>query len=330
MLLLSAFMALLILVVPALGSEEQDDIVIIGADAVSTRDVDAFTLPVPLEPRFIQERVDAINLVEIQAVPPELPLVLEPRFIMERVDRIATREIHSIPGGMPTELQPRFILVGADTIRQVDWVYPCELVGEPHDPVISELQVADIQNTQANITWMTDEYTDGLVEYGLASGIYSWTAYEEEYGTSHSFTLSGLMSGTRYYYRVSSTDRCANTSTSEESWFVTTGTDTVAPVISNVRATDITEDAATIRWTTNEPATSLVECGVVSGVYTMTESNGVHVTEHALELTGLISVTTHYYQVTSADAAENDATSDEYSFRTLGEYVYLPLILREH
>ena len=231
LLALSALIGLLNLVVPALGSEEQEDFAIIGADAVSTRDVDAFTSPVPLEPRFIQERVDAISLAEVQAVPPELPLVLEPRFIMERVDRIATREIHSIPGGMPTELQPRFILVGADTIRQVDWVYPCELVGEPDDPVITELQVIDIGTTQAIVSWATDEYTDGLLEYGLAPASYSWSAYDEGYGNAHSIMLIDLEPGTRYYYRVTSTDRCANQAISDEHSFKTLGSGIYLPLI---------------------------------------------------------------------------------------------------
>ena len=231
LLVLSALMGLLILVVPVLGSQEQDGFVIIGADAVATRTVDAFTLPVALDPRFIQERVDAINVAEVQPLPPAVPVDLEPRFIMERVDRITTRAIHSIPGGMPTELQPRFILVGADTIRQVDWVYPCELVGEPHDPVISELQVTDLRTDQATISWLTDEYTDGLLEYGLDPGIYSWAAYDEGYRGSHSLTLTGLTPGIEYYYRVSSTDRCANTATSDEYSFRTLGDFVYLPLV---------------------------------------------------------------------------------------------------
>lgn len=331
LLVLSALIGLLMLVVPALGSEEEDNFVIVGADAVATRTVDALSSPIALDPRFILEWADAINVAQIQAVPPALPLALEPRFILEWADRLAIREIQPIPHDMPTQLEPRFILERADAIRQLQLAYPCELVGEPDDPAISELEATNIQATQATITWLTDEYTDSLVEYGLAPSTYSWTAHETEYAGSHSITLSGLTPGTRYYYRVSGTDRCANSATSAEDSFITQGGDTEAPVISDVRATDITEYAATIRWTTDEMANSVIDYGVASGgPYTLTVSSPDYVVEHALDLTDLISVTTYYFRVTSADPSTNETTSGEYSFRTPGVSVYLPVILREY
>ena len=231
-LVLSALVVILVVVVPALGSEEQDDFVIIGADAVATRAVDAFTSPVPLDPRFITEYVKTMNVREIEPVPEEMPRDLDPRFILQYGKSMAVREIEPVPPEMPRDLGPRFILQYVKTFRHISMAYPCELVGEPDDPVISDLQVTDLQTDQATISWFTDEYTDGLLEYGLSPGTYSWTAYEEEWGNAHSFTLTGLSGyGTIYYYRVSSTDRCANTATSEELSFRTLGFNVYLPLI---------------------------------------------------------------------------------------------------
>ena len=92
--------------------------------------------------------------------------------------------------------------------------------------------------------------------------------------------------------------------------------DTSAPVISNVRAENVTGTSAEIAWDTDEPATSVVKYGTTSGSYTDTVSDGNLVTAHRVGLSGLSTSTTYYYVVESADASGNTATSDEYTFTT--------------
>ena len=259
-LILSALVVILALVVPVLGSEEQDWFVIENADAVATRAVlEAFTTPVPLDPRFILQDPKTLGVREVATVPPEMPRALDPRFILQDPKTVGVREVATVPPEMPRDLDPRFILQDPKTmgvrematvplempldldprfilqdpktVRHIAMAYPCGLVGEPDDPVISELQVTDLRTDQATISWLTDEYTDGLLEYGLAPGSYSWTAYDEGYGSAHSFMLTGLEPGTEYYYRVSSTDRCANTATSGEHSFRTLGDFVYLPLV---------------------------------------------------------------------------------------------------
>jgi hypothetical protein len=103
--------------------------------------------------------------------------------------------------------------------------------------------------------------------------------------------------------------------------------DTDPPVISNVDATDITSSTATITWTTDEPATSVVYYGTTTS-YGQTESVSGYTTNHSVQLTGLAPDTLHHYKVESTDASSNTAQSGDNTFTTLPQgttpeiYVY--------
>lgn len=92
--------------------------------------------------------------------------------------------------------------------------------------------------------------------------------------------------------------------------------DTDPPVISNVTDSNVTTDSATITWDTDEDSDSVVEYGTSSGSYSSTASDSAMVTTHTINLSGLSDDTTYYYVVKSTDAANNTATSAEYSFTT--------------
>lgn len=82
--------------------------------------------------------------------------------------------------------------------------------------------------------------------------------------------------------------------------------DTTAPVVSGVTATP-TGSTATVTWTTDESATSVVDYGTTSALGSSV--TGTVGTSHSVTLTGLSSATTYYYRVRSADAAGNVTTS---------------------
>ncbi len=82
--------------------------------------------------------------------------------------------------------------------------------------------------------------------------------------------------------------------------------DTVPPVISAWSATPGT-GAATVAWTTNEPATSRVDYGTSSGSLASVASDPKLVTAHSITLSGLTPGVTYYYRVTSVDVAGNAA-----------------------
>ena len=96
--------------------------------------------------------------------------------------------------------------------------------------------------------------------------------------------------------------------------------DTTPPIISNIQISSITQNSATIIWTTNELSNSVVRYGT-STPPTTTVSNANLVTSHSITLTGLSSGTTYFFEVQSTDSVGNTAVDNNgglyYNFITL-------------
>jgi len=189
-------------------------------------------------------------------------------------------------------------------------------------PFISNVASGSITNNSANITWDTDEAAMSQVEYGLTTDYGSLTTLDSDLETSHSVILSGLDAGTTYHYRVRSKDASENEAISSDYMFTTLAGegDVTAPVISNVSASDVTSDSATISWTTDELSNSTV--GYSEDQTFLTEGgSSTLVTAHSVTLTGLESSTLYYFRVKSEDEDNNEAADDNtgsgYTFTTL-------------
>ena len=92
--------------------------------------------------------------------------------------------------------------------------------------------------------------------------------------------------------------------------------DTTAPTITAVPSATTSCGGATITWTTDEPATSVVEWSTIAGgPYTAVNDTVLHAT-HSVNLVGLPDGTTIYYRVSSYDGNANGTTSVESSFDT--------------
>ena len=93
--------------------------------------------------------------------------------------------------------------------------------------------------------------------------------------------------------------------------------DTTAPVISNLRAEEITFTSAVIRWNTNEPATSQVRYRPLgaSDWIELPPSNA-RVVNHSVRLYNLAEATDYEYQVASTDACGHTAVSPVLTFST--------------
>ena len=83
--------------------------------------------------------------------------------------------------------------------------------------------------------------------------------------------------------------------------------DTTAPAISGVAATADAEGHATVKWTTDEPSTSVVEYGRTTSLGSE-KADSAQVTDHSLELGGLQPNTTYNFRVRSSDSAGNTAS----------------------
>jgi hypothetical protein len=190
--------------------------------------------------------------------------------------------------------------------------------GDTQPPSISAVAANSIGASSATVVWATDEAADSQVEYGITSSYGNSTTLNATMVTSHSQSLSGLASGTTYYFRVKSKDAAGNLAVSSGFTFTTSvPADTTAPIISSVTSSGITGSGATITWSTNEASDSQVEYGTTSSYGSSTTLNTSMVTSHSQSLSGLASSTTYYFRVKSKDAAGNLAVSSGSTFTTL-------------
>lgn len=182
---------------------------------------------------------------------------------------------------------------------------------------ISNVVSVPTGNTSAKVTWTTDSNSDSFVTYSANSDLSGSTQVgQADSVTSHTVNLTGLTTGTKYYFYVTSG---VAVDTNQGNYYTfTTTSDTAAPVISSVTAATVTDTLAVITWTTNESADSRLEHSTASGAYTnpLTSSASYNL-NHSITLSNLAVNTTYYYRVSSSDTSGNSATSSEYSFTTL-------------
>lgn len=98
---------------------------------------------------------------------------------------------------------------------------------------------------------------------------------------------------------------------------VTTPLDTTKPVISGVKAVNVTKSSATITWKTSEPADSEVDYGLNKKLILIKLDTKL-VTNHSVKLSSkdIVANQTYSFAVKSADAASNQAVSGEMTFYT--------------
>ncbi len=110
---------------------------------------------------------------------------------------------------------------------------------DPQDetaPVISGVSAPSVSSTSALITWMTDETSTSVVEYGETTA-YGDILTNTNLVLSHSMPLSGLTASTAYHYRVKSVDASGNPAISADYTFTTTETSSY-PITNNVEVLD--------------------------------------------------------------------------------------------
>jgi chitodextrinase len=87
-------------------------------------------------------------------------------------------------------------------------------------PVLSHVRAVPLSGTSAQVLWTTNEPSNSEVPFGQGAGAPSATAATAALVTEHSVTLTGLQSGSRYYFTVVSTDVAGNRAQSSETSFV--------------------------------------------------------------------------------------------------------------
>ena len=184
--------------------------------------------------------------------------------------------------------------------------------------------VLSTTDTTITVVWTTNEPATSGVSYN--DGSHFNLVSDAALTRDHQTTLSGLSSQTSYSVTVSSTDAVGNGPTLGGPVQATTAAtpDTAPPVISGLQVTDLSQTTATVRWTTDERANSVVTYGTASGAPDNSAADVALDTTHRMLLTGLRDSTRYFLTVTSTDGSSNLAASPEISFTTLPPAVDLP------
>lgn len=105
-----------------------------------------------------------------------------------------------------------------------------EYVAGASGPSVSGVTTSAITATSAVISWSTDKASSSSVQYGYATGNYSFTSpVDSTLVTVHSVALSGLSQNTDYFFRVVSKDANGNSTNSSEGKFTTPAAAVVVP-----------------------------------------------------------------------------------------------------
>ncbi|MFA5942796.1 MAG: fibronectin type III domain-containing protein, partial [Candidatus Paceibacterota bacterium] len=166
--------------------------------------------------------------------------------------------------------------------------------------------------------WTTDLDADSYVEYGTSIS-YGQTFGNGALTKNHSIALpADLAASTTYHFRVHSSDAGKNEGVSIDYVFQTTATPIPdIPIITNVSASSISYNTATVTWTTDLDADSYVEYGT-SISYGQTFGNGALTKNHSIALPAdLAASTTYHFRVHSSDAGKNEGVSGDYDFQTI-------------
>ncbi len=177
-------------------------------------------------------------------------------------------------------------------------------------PVISDI-AKDGQNssTKMLITWLTNEPADTQLHYGPTS-TYGTTVVLDQGSpvTSHSVQLQNLTPSTPYHFQVLSKDGANNVGSSADDTF-TTGNVQISGVNAQI-ASDATGDtAATISWTTDASADTVLDYGTTAAYGTQVKQNE-QVTSHTVQLTGLTPGTLYHFRASSTANTQTTSSGD--------------------
>jgi hypothetical protein len=129
----------------------------------------------------------------------------------------------SAPGALTTavyfslEGSYRFQLLASDGALTASDEVNVTVVG----PLISAVAVESVTSSNAVIVWNTSSPSDSQVEYGLTPAYGQATVRDAALGTAHRVTVTNVVSGTLYHFRVRSRNAAGSTAVSADATFAT-------------------------------------------------------------------------------------------------------------
>jgi len=179
----------------------------------------------------------------------------------------------------------------------------------PHAPVISNVQVVNITDSSAIVTWDTDIPANSVVNYGTSAS-YGTTITDNSSVVHHSMPLTGLTAATTYHLRVSSV-ASGLSSSSGDVVFSTLGDITPPANVFNFTVTP-GDSRNTLNWTNpSDPDFAFVRIRARTDGYPTGPADGRFVYQgsaNSILDSGLVNGTTYFYANYAYDAAGNPAS----------------------
>lgn len=187
--------------------------------------------------------------------------------------------------------------------------------------IILDLANVEVGVDYAIIPWKTDKPSNSMVaiaeEDDYDEGFddpYVWNEGEpDELVLDHWVEITGLNPATVYHFQVSSESEVGLTGRSEDRSF---RTKSILPEIYNIQITKIEEEAATLRWVTNVPCSSIVEYTNLNNNDAKLEGNSSFLTIHSMRLTNLVFDTYYSFVIKVESEDEEQAESNPMTFIT--------------
>ncbi|MCX6376453.1 MAG: fibronectin type III domain-containing protein, partial [Armatimonadetes bacterium] len=186
----------------------------------------------------------------------------------------------------------------------------------PTNPVVTDDGQCTTATDSLHATWYSYDPASPIAEYTYAVGtsptdpgsgyVVEWTSA----GTATEVTAGGLslQEGPTYYFYVKARDTVGL----ESGVGVSDGIEvrTTPLQVTDVTVSELGHTAATIIWTTNQPATSQVDYGLTDSYGESTGCDLTPTTSHEVALSGLSPETLYHFRVKSDDGCQEAMSAD--------------------
>ncbi len=189
---------------------------------------------------------------------------------------------------------------------------------------ISHIETALVGTSTARIIWRTNEPATSRVFYGASENYASSSPALNALNSSHEIKLTGLNSGTNYFYKVVSKN--ASGKTIEKSGFefntlFRKKTTVIPPAIAAMRIESVGTSSAIILFDTNVPATGQIKYGTTTSYAKSDLEHAALLTKHRHPLSGLAPNTGYNFVAVVRDVYGNETIYQNQTFRTFGNQI---------
>ena len=182
-------------------------------------------------------------------------------------------------------------------------------------PDLAFLGADEITKTTATVRWLTASAGDSTLRYGVDPGVYDTVLNVAGSVTSHEIALSGLTSGTTYFFEAETDDGVSFNPTKTGSFTTAEGPNDInlarGPYLQSA-----SHDRITFWWRTSQLGNSTVRYGTAPESLTSSVTVSGSTKEHTVPVTGLAADTKYYYQLETDNGGVGNWVSPEYFFET--------------